>query len=58
MSEYENAVIYESTPKADGMGCMDKNLTFYFLHEYGGAWWGADCSYGRTHDLLGKHVIV
>ena len=38
MSEYEKAVIYESTPKINGMGCMVKNLTFHFLHEYGGIW--------------------
>ena len=58
MSEYEKAVIYESVPKMNGMGFMFNNLTFYFVHEYGGVWWGADCSHGRTHDLLGKHVIV
>ena len=58
MSEYEKAVIYESTPTMNGMGCMVKNLTFYFVHGYGGVWWGADCSHGGTHDLLEKHVIV
>ena len=41
MSEYEKAVIYESTPKMNGIGCMVKNLTLYYLHEYGGVWWGA-----------------
>ena len=58
MSEYEKAVIYESTPKINGMGFMVKNLTFHFLHEYGGVWCGADCSHGVTHDFLEKHVIV
>ena len=54
MSEYEKAVIYESTPKINVMGFMVKNLTFHFLLEYGGVWLGADCSHG----LLEKHVIV
>ena len=49
---------YESTPKTNGMGCMVKNLTFYFVHEYGGVWLGADCSHGLTHDLLEKDVII
>ena len=55
LSEYEKAVIYES---AHGMGCMVKNSTFYFVHEYGGVWLGAVYSHGRTHVLLEKHVIL
>ena len=58
MSEYEKAVIYEYTPKMNGIGCMVKNLIFYFVHEYGGVGWGADYSHGHTHGLLEKHVIV
>ena len=39
-------------------GGMVKNLTFYFVHEYRDVWWGADYFHDRTHDLLGKYVIV
>ena len=58
MSEYEKSVIYESATKINGMGCMLEDLNSNFVHEYGGVWWGADCSHGRTHDLLEKIVIV
>ena len=58
MSEYEKSVIYKSTPIMNGMGCIVENLIFYFVHEYGGVRWGADCSHGGTRDLLGKYVRV